>query len=98
MLALSRKKGEALVINNNIEITVLEVKGEQVKLGITAPKEVPVYRKEVYVQIQESTKEAVATASLDALKQLFQQYKSHKSAIMKKNVYDYYKHFSFFVR
>ena len=71
MLALSRKKGEALVINNDIEITVLEVKGEQVKLGITAPKEVPVYRKEVYVQIQGSTKEAVATASLDALKQLF---------------------------
>lgn len=71
MLALSRKKGEALVINNDIEIIVLEVKGEQVKLGITAPKEVPVYRKEVYVQIQESTKEAVATASLDALKQLF---------------------------
>ena len=71
MLALSRKKNEALVINNNIEITVLEVKGEQVKLGISAPKEVPVYRKEVYVQIQESTKEAVANASLDALKQLF---------------------------
>ena len=71
MLALSRKKGEALVINNDIEITVLEVKGEQVKLGIGAPKEVPVYRKEVYVQIQESTKEAVANASLDALKQLF---------------------------
>jgi carbon storage regulator len=71
MLALSRKKGEALIINNNIEITVLEVKGEQVKLGITAPKEVPVYRKEVYVQIQESTKEAAATVSLDALKGLF---------------------------
>ena len=48
MLALSRKKNEALVINNNIEITVLEIKGEQVKLGISAPKEVPVYRKEVY--------------------------------------------------
>ena len=46
MLALSRKKNEALVINNNIEITVLEIKGEQVKLGISAPKEVPVYRKE----------------------------------------------------
>ena len=71
MLALSRKKGEALVINNNIEITVLEVKGEQVKLGISAPKEVPVYRKEVYIQIQESTKEAAATESLDALKNLF---------------------------
>ncbi len=70
MLALSRKKGEALVINNDIEITVLEVKGEQVKLGINAPKEVPVYRKEVYIQIQESTKEAAATESLDALKNL----------------------------
>ena len=49
MLALSRKKNEALVINNNVEITVLEIKGEQVKLGISAPREVPVYRKEVYV-------------------------------------------------
>ena len=47
MLALSRKKNEAIVINNNIEITILEIKGEQVKLGISAPKEVPVYRKEV---------------------------------------------------
>lgn len=41
MLALSRKKNEAIVINNDIEITVLEVKGDQVKIGITAPKEVP---------------------------------------------------------
>ena len=56
MLALSRKKNEALVINNNIEITVLEIKGEQVKLGISAPKDVPVYRKEVYVQIQDANK------------------------------------------
>ena len=45
MLALSRKKNEALIINNNIEVTVLEIKGEQVKLGISAPKDVPVYRK-----------------------------------------------------
>lgn len=59
MLALSRKKNEALIINNNIEITVLEIKGEQVKLGISAPRDVPVYRKEVYVQIQEANKEAV---------------------------------------
>ena len=51
MLALSRKKNEAIVINNDIEITVLEVKGDQVKIGITAPKEVPIYRKEVYLQI-----------------------------------------------
>ena len=59
MLALSRKKNEAIVINNDIEITVLEVKGDQVKIGITAPKEVPIYRKEVYLQIQEANKAAV---------------------------------------
>ena len=70
MLALSRKKGEALVINNNIEVTVLEVKGDQVKIGISAPKEVPIYRKEVYVQIQDSNKEAMQ-ADLEALKKLF---------------------------
>jgi len=71
MLALSRKKNEALIINNNIEITILEIKGEQVKIGISAPKEVPVYRKEVYVQIQESNKEAMNTDALEGLKNLF---------------------------
>lgn len=70
MLALSRKKNEALVINNNIEITVLEVKGEQVKLGISAPKEVPIYRKEVYVQIQEANTMATNTEGMEALKNL----------------------------
>ncbi|MCR4705190.1 MAG: carbon storage regulator CsrA [Lachnospiraceae bacterium] len=70
MLALSRKKNEALMINNNIEITVLEVKGEQVKLGISAPREVSIYRKEVYLQIQEANKEAMSADSLDALKDL----------------------------
>lgn len=71
MLALSRKKGEAIVINNNIEISVLEVKGDQVKLGISAPKEVPIYRKEVYVQIQEANKAATSVEGMDALKNLF---------------------------
>ncbi len=70
MLALSRKKDEAIIINNNIEITIIEVKGDQVKLGITAPKSVPIYRKEVYVQIQESNQEAASSVGLDALKQL----------------------------
>lgn len=71
MLALSRKKGEALVINNNIEITILEIKGDQIKLGINAPKEVPVYRKEVYLQIQEANKEAMQGGNPEALKNLF---------------------------
>ena len=73
MLALSRKKSEALIINNNIEITVLEIKGEQVKLGISAPKEVPVYRKEVYAQIQDANTEAVNMDGLEALKNLLGQ-------------------------
>jgi len=70
MLALSRKKKEAIVINNNIEITILEVKGDQVKIGINAPKEVPIYRKEVYLQIQEANSEAVSAKGMEALKNL----------------------------
>ena len=70
MLALSRKKNEAIVINNDIEITVLEVKGDQVKIGITAPKEVPIYRKEVYLQIQEANNASVDAEGMEALKNL----------------------------
>ena len=44
MLALSRKKDEAIIVNNNIEITIIEVKGDQVKLGITAPKSIQIGR------------------------------------------------------
>lgn len=70
MLALTRKKGESLVIGNNVEITVLEVRGEQVKIGIDAPKEIPVYRKEVYLQIQKENEEAMTAGSLEALRGL----------------------------
>lgn len=71
MLALSRKKKEAIIINNNIEVTVLEVKGDQVKIGISAPKEIPVYRKEVYLQIQQATQEAASVeANLDNMEAL----------------------------
>ena len=56
MLALSRKKNESIVINNNIEVTVLDIRGDQIKLGISAPKDVPIYRKEVYIQIQKRSR------------------------------------------
>lgn len=71
MLALSRKVNESIVIGNNIEVTILEVKGEQVKIGIKAPKSVPVYREEVYTQIKEANKEAVSDAVQENLKNLF---------------------------
>ena len=70
MLALTRKKGEALVINNNIEITVLEIRGDQIKIGISAPKDVPIYRKEVYLQIQQENEAAISADGLDALNNL----------------------------
>ena len=70
MLALTRKKGESLVVNNNIEITVLEIRGDQVKIGIAAPREVPIYRKEVYLQIQEENKAAFNAEDLEASKNL----------------------------
>lgn len=62
MLALSRKLQESIVIGDNIEITILSISKDQVKLGISAPKSVPVHRKEIYVQIQE---ENIQAASLD---------------------------------
>jgi carbon storage regulator len=70
MLALTRKKGESLVLNNDIEVTVLEIRGDQVKLGIKAPKQVPVYRKEVYLQIQKENEAAASVENLEALKNL----------------------------
>ncbi len=70
MLALARKVNESIIVNDNIEITVLEVKGDQIKLGIDAPKSVPIYRKELYVQIQKSNAEAANTTSPNALSDL----------------------------
>jgi carbon storage regulator len=48
MLVLSRKKNESIVINNDITIVVVEIRGDKVRLGVEAPKEVPVHRREVY--------------------------------------------------
>ena len=71
MLALTRKKGESLILNNDIEITVLEVRGDQVKLGMAAPKSVSIYRKEVYIQIQKENEASASVENLEALKNLF---------------------------
>ena len=52
MLVLSRKKNESIVINNDIRIVVVEIRGDKVRLGVEAPREVPVHRREVYEAIQ----------------------------------------------
>lgn len=65
MLALSRKTNESIMIGHDVEITILEIKGDQVKIGIKAPKSVPIYRKEIYLQIEEANKEAVMGTGVD---------------------------------
>ena len=62
MLILARKKDESLVIGNEVEVRILDIRGDVVKLGITAPPSIPVYRKEIYEQILEENK---AAASMD---------------------------------
>ena len=69
MLVLSRKKNESIMIGDHIEIKVLAVEGEQVKLGIVAPKTVKVHRSEVFEAIQEQNREALAVTT-GLLKQL----------------------------
>lgn len=58
MLVLTRKKGESIIIAEDIEIKVLAIDGENVKIGVKAPKQVNIHRKEIYLAIQESNKEA----------------------------------------
>ncbi|MCL2198991.1 MAG: carbon storage regulator CsrA [Defluviitaleaceae bacterium] len=59
MLALTRKKGESIIVNDNIEVVVLGITGEQVRLGILAPKHITVHRKEIFEQIKNENKEAM---------------------------------------
>jgi carbon storage regulator len=69
MLYLTRKIGESIVINDEIEVTVVDVRGKSIKLGMTFPSDVSVYRREVYERIQAEkaaeTGEAAAPAETD---------------------------------
>ena len=58
MLVLSRQKDESIMIGDDVEITIVDVRGDKVRLGITAPKKIPVHRKEVYEAIQREKAEA----------------------------------------
>ena len=69
MLVLTRKINESIKIGDDIEITILSVSGEQIKIGIDAPRHVEIHRKEVYLDIQNENNKASQT-SIDLLKQL----------------------------
>ncbi|WP_458411856.1 carbon storage regulator CsrA [Schinkia sp. CFF1] len=75
MLVLSRKKNQSIQIGDDIEITIVAIEGEQVKIGINAPKHVDIHRKEVYLAIQEENSQASAEVSADILKNLSLQIK-----------------------
>ena len=64
MLILTRKLNESITIGDSIEVSVVEIKGDQVKLGIDAPRAIKVYRKEVYDAIQKENEEAARTSAV----------------------------------
>lgn len=69
MLVLTRKTGQKLIIANEIEITILETKGEAVKIGINAPKHIAVYREEIYEEIKKANRQATEQAAINTLDQ-----------------------------
>ncbi|GFN32655.1 carbon storage regulator CsrA [Paenibacillus xylaniclasticus] len=79
MLILSRKRGQTIVINQNIEIIITAIDGDQVKIGIEAPREYSIVRKEVMDDVKISNREAVSTsASVDGLKKWVQSRKKEE--------------------
>lgn len=72
MLVLGRKKGDSIIIQDNIEITIIEISGDQVKIGIKAPKDVSIHRKEIHSQIKEENQNAILSSNnISDIKNLF---------------------------
>ena len=76
MLVLTRKVDESIIIGDNIKITVVDIRGDQAKIGIEAPREISVHREEIYLEIQEENRRAAMLAQevdLDKLSDLFKE-------------------------
>lgn len=75
MLILSRKKDESIIIGNDIEITIIEIEDGKVKLGINAPRNIDIHRKEIYLQIQEENQKASQSyIDMENIKKLFKKH------------------------
>lgn len=70
MLALTRKKGESIIIDGHTEVVVLGIQGEQVKLGVIAPRSIAVHRKEIYEQILAENLQAAKNSDISAIKDI----------------------------
>ncbi|WLD92971.1 carbon storage regulator CsrA [Alkalihalobacillus sp. AL-G] len=77
MLVLTRKPNQSIQIGEDIEIMVLGIDGDQIKLGINAPKEIDIHRKEVYLSIQDENNNAASTSS-DLLQKLLKDMRDNK--------------------
>ncbi len=86
MLILSRKNGQKIIINDEIEITILDSKNDNCKIAINAPKDVKIYREEVYQQIQDANKQSdnVSLEALGNLSGLMPSNKAQKKVVIKK--------------
>ena len=65
MLVLTRKPGQKIIINDNIEVTILEVKGDSIRVGIEAPRDITIYRHEIYEEIKNENQRTANQSSLD---------------------------------
>jgi len=91
MLVLTRKKDQSIIIGDNIEVVVVDIKGNQVKLGINAPRNVTVYRAEVWEEIQQENIEALKSATaakrgLSAVSELFRKVEEKKEKNFEKKL------------
>ncbi|MBL3593117.1 MAG: carbon storage regulator CsrA [Synergistaceae bacterium] len=86
MLVLTRKAGEKILIGSDIEIEILDVRGDAVKIGITAPREVPVWRGELVQAVADANREALAPATLplEEISRLFKNLAAPDQGKMKK--------------
>jgi carbon storage regulator len=69
MLTLSRKIGESIMISDNIEVVLLSTQGEQARIGVSAPKDIPIHRREIFEQIQSENRESTRYINVGAVKQ-----------------------------
>ncbi len=71
MLVLTRKPGQKIIINDNIEVTILEVKGDSIRVGIDAPRDITIYRHEIYEEIKNENLRTATQSSLDDVTKAF---------------------------